>query len=337
MKALKIILGVVFALVLVIIVLGMTGPKHVHIERSVDIDAPADFVFSHANTFEAMQTWSPWAELDPEQVTTITGEDGVVGTIYEWEGNDQVGKGEQIIKEVTANKIVTDLHFIEPFEGMSEATFTVESAENGSKATWAYDEETNFMSRVMYTFINMDEMLGSDFQKGMDKLKSIVESAKADKKVFNGMEIMTEELSPKTYLGLREVVSWADMSEWFAQKFGIIYPAAAKAGIEPTGAPSAIYYVWDEANQQADVMACMPAAEGSSLDNMSAETVAGKALVIEYFGSYEGSAAAHEAMEAYMQWHGVDYGGLAIEEYITDPMNEPDTAKWHTRIMYTVK
>jgi len=42
-------------------------------------------------------------------------------------------------------------------------------------------------------------------------------------------------------------------------------------------------------------------------------------------------------MEAYMQWHGVDYGGLAIEEYITDPMNEPDTAKWHTRIMYTVK
>jgi hypothetical protein len=95
MKALKIVLGVLFAIVLVIIVLGLLGPKHVHLERSVEIDAPADFVFEHANSFEKNMLWSPWEEKDPNMTKTIERTDGTVGAVYSWKGNSEVGEGSQ--------------------------------------------------------------------------------------------------------------------------------------------------------------------------------------------------------------------------------------------------
>lgn len=333
MKALKIVLGVLFAMVLLIVVLGLLGPKHVHLERSVEIGAPADFVFEHANSFEKNMLWSPWEEKDPNMTKTIEGTDGTVGAVYSWKGNSEVGEGSQKIMEIGDKKMVTELNFM----SVALVTFSVSETDGKTTATWSYDEDPGFLFRAMYMLGSAEDFIGPDFEHGMEKLKTLVEAEKAAKTVFKDLEIKQEELTPKTYLGLREVVSWAGMSDWFAQKFGTIYPATAKAGIEPTGAPSAIYYVWDEANQQADVMACMPAAEGASLENLTAETVSGKAIVIDYYGSYEGSGTAHEAMEEYMKWHGVEYGGLAMEEYITDPMNEPDTAKWHTRVTYTVK
>jgi effector-binding domain-containing protein len=333
MKILKIIGGIIAAIALGIIVLGMIGPKQVHLERSIEIDAPADFVFEHANSFEKNMLWSPWEKKDPNMTKTVEGIDGTVGAIYSWKGNDQVGEGSQKIMEITENKMVTELNLM----SVAQVTFSVNETDGKTMATWAYDETPGFLFRAIYMLGSAEDFIGPDFEQGMENLKMLVETNKASKTNFKGFEINQEELASKTYIGHREVVTWAAMGDWFDQQYETLFAAVEKAGTQAIGAPSAIYYMWDEANQQADVMACIPTAEGTTLDKMNAETVAGKAIVIEYFGSYEGSANAHEALEEYMQWHGVEFGGLAIEEYITDPKTEPDTAKWHTRIMYTVK
>lgn len=333
MKALKIIGGVLVVLVLAIVALGLLGPKHVHMEKSIEIDAPADFVFDHANTFEKNQKWSPWEEKDPNMTKTIDGTDGTVGAVYSWKGNDQVGEGSQTILEVGENKLVSELNLM----SIAKVTFTAEDAEGKSTATWSYDEEPGFLMRAMYMLGDIEDFIGPDFEHGMENLKTLVETNKAEKKEFNGHIIDEIELPEITLVGHRELVSWADMETFFNDGYAKVYGALAKAGIEPAGNSYAVYYTWDEENQQADAMACVPVASGTLLEGLPSETVSGKALQIEYVGNYEGSGGAHEALEAYMKWHNIEFGGMAIEEYVVGPMSETDPSKFQTRIIYPVK
>ena len=334
MKTGKIILLALGLLVLGAVAAIITGPEHTHVERSVIIDAPMKMVMNHANTFEQMERWSPWAELDTNQITKIEGEDGTVGSKYYWEGNDDVGKGEQTITEVSDTKVVTDLYFIEPWEGHSTATFTVEQVEEGTKATWAFDSPNNWFSKLMNVFMSMDDMLGPDFEKGVNKLKVLVDESKSQT-TFNGLEVLTEDFAERTYVGVRQTIGWEEMEAFFGNSFGKTYGALAATGIQPQGAPSGVFFTWDEENQQADLMAGTPVATGSVMDGFDAETIGGgKALVVNYYGDYNGTGAAHEAIEAYIKFHSADVGHVAIEEYITDPGTEPDTSKWLTRIVY---
>lgn len=333
MKALKIIGGVLVVLVLAIVALGFMGPKHVHLERSVEIDAPADFVFDHANTFEKNQKWSPWEKKDPNMTKTIEGTDGTVGAVYSWKGNDQVGEGSQTILEVGDHKMITELNLM----SVAKVTFSVEESDGKSKATWAYDEDPGFVMRAMYMLGNIEDFIGPDFEDGMASLKELVESNKADKHEFNGHTISMIELPAATYIGHRELIHWDQMSTFFNDGYNKVYSLLGKAGIEPTGPPAAMYYTWDEENQQSDAMASVPVAEGSIVDGLSTELVSGKALQIEYVGDYEGSEKAHQAMDAYMKWHNIEFGGFAMEIYVVGPTTESDPSKYQTRIIYPIK
>ena len=64
---------------------------------------------------------------------------------------------------------------------------------------------------------------------------------------------------------------------------------------------------------------------------------AGRALQIEYLGAYDQLGEAHGAMDDYMAEKNLQMLPPVIEEYITDPGMEPDTAKWLTRIIYRVQ
>jgi effector-binding domain-containing protein len=59
--------------------------------------------------------------------------------------------------------------------------------------------------------------------------------------------------------------------------------------------------------------------------------------VIEYRGGYGGLAGPHNAMDVYIQANNLEPLTPAIEEYVTDPMQEPDSTKWITKITYLVK
>jgi effector-binding domain-containing protein len=333
MKALKIIGGVLVVLVLAIVALGFLGPKQVHLERSIEIDAPADFVFDHANTFDKNQKWSPWEKKDPNMTKTIDGTDGTVGAVYSWKGNDQVGEGSQTILEIGDNKMITELNLM----SIAKVTFMVNEADGKTIAKWSYDEETDFMMRAMYMLGDIEDFIGPDFEQGMTNLKKLVEANKAEKKEFNGHKVSTIDLPATTYLGKRKLITWAEMGLFFEKSYAEVYGQLGKAGIEPAGDPAAIYYTWDEENQRSDAMACVPVAEGSMVDGLSMQVVSGKALQIEYVGNYEGSGAAHEAMEKYMHWHNIEFGGFALEIYVVGPMSQADPAKYETRIIYPIK
>ena len=337
MKALKIVGAIILVLVLGIVGIALIAPTHTHVERSAMVDAPMDFVWDHTNTLAGMHDWSPWVELDPDQETSIEGEDGTVGAIYAWSGDENVGKGTQEIIEISEGMLKTKLHFIEPYEGDAEAMVSVETTDDGmSKVTWAFDSDSPFPMNAMNLFMDMDEMLGSDFQKGMDNLKALVEEKKADRNEFNGITIEKTEMSSRAYIGNRSTIGFDEMEAFFGENFGKAYEAAAGAELEMMGMPSALYFMWDEENMQADLIAGIPVPSGSAIEGFESTEVGGEMLMVEHKGPYEGMKAAHEAIEAYMQWHGMEFKAPVIEEYVTDPMTEEDPNNWITRIYYPI-
>ncbi|MEZ4951418.1 MAG: SRPBCC family protein [Saprospiraceae bacterium] len=331
----RIVLYILLGLVALFVILGLVGPKTYEVSRSIDIDASKETVFPYLKSLKENQRWSPWAARDTAMENSYEGTDGTVGSKHSWKGNKDVGSGEQTITKVVENEMVeTDLHFIEPFESRSDAYITIKDQEDGSgsQVTWGFKGENGFVARAMGVFMDMDKMIGPDFEKGMQNLKELVES-EAKNSSFRGFDIQKIQLPPRTYAGVRKTVKFEDMSPFFAENFGKIFGAA---GEKVDGMPSALYFDWDEANGQSDMAAVVPvtaAVDGFETFNIEG----GNALMIDYYGSYEGSAEAHMAMDDYLKAKNKEMRSPVVEEYITDPSTEPDTSKWLTKITYYLK
>lgn len=178
MKRVLIGIGGVLALgVLGFAVAASTQPDTTHVERSATVAAaPAD-VFPYINDFSRWDKWSPWHDLDPNQKVAVSENPAGVGAWYTWEGNDDVGKGKMTIEEsVPPERLVEDLAFLEPFESRALITFTLTPEGAGTKVTWAYDAENPFMSKVFGMMVDMDAMLGADFEKGLARMKPLAEA-----------------------------------------------------------------------------------------------------------------------------------------------------------------
>lgn len=337
MKAVKIIIGIVVVLIAAVVIMGLIAPRETEVSRTITIDAPRDFTFEHVNSLADMNQWSPWMELDPNMSDSIEGEDGAVGAIHHWSGNEDVGKGSQEIIAITEDRIDTKVRFLEPFESEADASVTVTGDDKTSQVTWTFHGDSPFPMNAMNLFMDMDKMLGPDYEKGLNSLKTLVETEKTKRAEFGGYTIEVGELTPRTYIGIRDTVAWSDMGTYYATNLGKAHGAVAKAKLEMAGAPSGVYFMWDEQGQRAEMLAGVPVSGEQAVDKFDSFSFGGKVLVINYYGPYEGSGKAHEAMDEYIKWHGLTQNGPVIEEYITDPQSEPDQAKWLTKVYYPVE
>jgi effector-binding domain-containing protein len=346
MRALKTLLIILLSLLALLVVLGLMGPSTYRVERSAVVAAPPEVVYGYVSRLESMKQWGPWQEMDKDQVQSLEGADGTVGAVWKWEG-DTVGKGSQTIMSLEPNRSVRcKLHFVEPFESISTATYDLQAVGDSTMVTWGMEGENGFMGKVMGVFMDMDKMIGPDFEKGLANLKGLAEKEQADKaaavagKTFGGYVIETIERPEMVYVGKRSKVKFSELEKFYGSSFGAAGAAIGTAGLNMAGAPSGVYFQWDEKAQVADLFAGMPvvAPADVKLPGMEVYTVpASKMLHIAYYGSYDGSMRAHMAMDEMIQAKGFTHYGNVIEEFITDPMAEPDTTKWLTNIYYMIK
>ncbi len=160
--------------------IASTRPATYHIERSVTTSASPATVYAVLNDMHRFPEWSPWQELDPNMKITHEGPPSGVGASYSWVGNKDVGEGRMTITESTPNEsVVQKLEFLKPWASTSAVHFTIAPEGTGSKVTWAMDGDNDTMSKVMSLFMNMDQMVGKDFEKGLGRLKELTESAPA--------------------------------------------------------------------------------------------------------------------------------------------------------------
>jgi hypothetical protein len=171
----KILIGIV---VLLVGVLGFaaTRPDSFRIVRTTKISAPAEIVFGQLTDFHKWGAWSPWEKLDPALKKTYSGTENAVGHGYAWEGNKDVGKGKMSITELAAPKsLKIKLEFLEPMAATNDTIFTLKAAGEGAEVEWAMEGKNNFVSKLFGLFMNIDEMVGKDFENGLVALKKVSE------------------------------------------------------------------------------------------------------------------------------------------------------------------
>jgi uncharacterized protein YndB with AHSA1/START domain len=174
LKKISIGLGGLFAL-LSIVIAGQ--PATFHVERSITMAAPPEAAFAHVNDLHAWAAWSPWEKLDPAMKRTYDGAPAGLGAKYAWIGNKEVGEGRMTIEKSEPGKLIRiKLEFLKPFEASNTATFTFEKTKAGNKTTWAMDGKNTFVGKAMSVVMDMDKMLGPDFERGLASLKAEAEA-----------------------------------------------------------------------------------------------------------------------------------------------------------------
>ena len=171
------IIAVILAIALaIVLVLAATKPNSFSVQRVTSIKAPADKIFPLINDFHQWGTWSPYENKDPAMKRTFSGAASGNGAVYAWDGNNNVGSGRMEILDASApSKIVIKLDFFKPFEGHNTAEFTMLPQGDATTLTWRMHGPAPFMSKLMQVFMNLDRMIGKDFEVGLASLKQLTE------------------------------------------------------------------------------------------------------------------------------------------------------------------
>jgi hypothetical protein len=179
---LKVLLGLAAVIVVLAVIVAMQ-PDDFRVTRTATIDAPAGEVFAQVNDLHNWQAWSPWAKLDPNAENSFEGPPEGEGAAFKWSGNDQIGEGKMTITESRPNELVRfKLEFVRPMEDTGNSEFVLQPKGDQTTVQWSMYGKQNYVCKALCTFgiLNMDKMLGAQFEEGLANMKQVVES-KSDK------------------------------------------------------------------------------------------------------------------------------------------------------------
>jgi hypothetical protein len=172
------IIAVVLAIAIaIVLILAATKPDTFSVQRAIAVSAPAEKIFPLINDFHQWGSWSPYENKDPAMKRSFSGPASGKGAVYGWEGNKNVGSGRmEILGSSAPSKIVIKLDFFAPFEGHNTAEFTMLPQGDATTVTWLMHGPAPFMNKMMQVFMNLDRMIGKDFEAGLANLKRITEA-----------------------------------------------------------------------------------------------------------------------------------------------------------------
>ncbi|HIP32358.1 MAG TPA: hypothetical protein EYG86_06320 [Crocinitomicaceae bacterium] len=336
LKGLLITLGVLVAL---FFILNLFGPSNYKVERSKIIEAPVSVVFDQVAKFNNWDSWSPWKEKDPSATYTLAGEDGKVGTRYAWSGDPETtGEGSMTVSESIANeKFAYDLAFTAPWEMSSKGHFDFNETDGQTTVTWIDEGDIPFMQRGMMLFMDLDEMMGPDFERGLEKIDSL--SVVLANNASSSVEIIETDFPGGMYVGVRNntTTEEAMTAQFYETNFGKIGAFLGKNQIEMTDAPVALTYVWDMENNVAEVVPAFPVSMKVDVEDglEFIEIENSKAVMVKHYGPYTSVGSSHKAIGEYLAGKNLEHT-VVIEIYANDP-SEVAQEEVLTEIYYLLK
>lgn len=166
------------AMIAVFVVVVAMQPSEFRITRTATVSAPAAAVFAQVNDFHHWGAWSPWAKLDPAMKQTFEGAPAGTGAIYTWAGNSQIGEGRMTVIDSRPNELIKiKLEFLKPFASVASADFAFKTKGDQTSVTWNMEGRNNFFAKAIGLFLNMDKMVGGQFEMGLAQMAAAAETA----------------------------------------------------------------------------------------------------------------------------------------------------------------
>jgi hypothetical protein len=173
---LRIVLLCLVAVVLVAALVVALQPSAFVIERSALIRAPAPVIYPHIASLRAMNQWSPFAQGDPQMKLEYSGPESGVGAASVWD-SQQMGKGSSTITAAKPNaEVEMRLEFLAPMKATNRALFTLAPQGDSTRVTWRMEGNNGFLGKAFGLVMNMDSMVGGEFEKGLASLATLTEA-----------------------------------------------------------------------------------------------------------------------------------------------------------------
>lgn len=177
-QKLKIVLAVFLILVAIFLAVVAVQPDEFRVTRSLDMSVPVADAFTQVDDLHNWENWSPWAKLDPNVTNQFQGALRGTGAVFKWSGNDSVGEGSMRITEsLPPNLVRIKLTFIRPFAGENDVEFSFKPEKEKTRVTWTMSGTNNFVGKAMCLFMNMDKMLGGQFEQGLNSMQTAAKKA----------------------------------------------------------------------------------------------------------------------------------------------------------------
>jgi hypothetical protein len=109
---------------------------------------------------------------------TFSGTDGTAGFVSFWDSkNKNVGKGSQTITRIVeGDSMYTHLRFEVPFEAEDDSYMSTKTIDaSHTKVIWGFTGDYPYPLNIMKLFLNLEDMIGNDFETGLNNLKTLME------------------------------------------------------------------------------------------------------------------------------------------------------------------
>ena len=332
MKTFKKILLGIGIVILVLVAVSFFLPKHYHVERSIVMKGNKALIYDLTGSLTKWDVWSPWKALDKDAVYQLIGPDEQVGTTRKWDGKI-IGNGEMTLTQLVPGELVGyDLAF-QHGKYKSKGKITIETIGDSSKVSWIDEGDLGYNPLARYMGLFMGKMLIPDFDKGLAKLKIIVE-------VRNGWPKIEEKPMPeRTVLVIKDSAGPKTYEKVFAKGFTEVSQYIKANKLKCVGPPFATYLKYDTSTMFGVMDMGFPVekAEKGKGPIRVEKIPAGNAVIAYYFGPYDKTGSVYNALHQYCKEGGKIITGGPSEIYVTDPTTEKDPMKVETDIVFPIK
>ncbi|MBT8253245.1 MAG: transcription activator effector-binding protein [Flavobacteriaceae bacterium] len=339
MKTIKYLIFIILILVIGMAIYIGVQPNTFEVTRSRTIEAPAAVIYNNVIDYKNWAAWSSWVEKDPDLKITYPEQTKGVGGSYSWEDKDGVGTMKTLAVE--SNKSIEQEMQFADF-APSKVTWSFEPTEDGkTDVSWKMgSDKVPFMLKAFSVMSGgFDDMIGPDFERGLEKLDSIVVSSM--KKYTITIEGI-KEYGGGFYLYKTTNADNSNIAKKMGENLGSISSFMGAGNIQMTGMPLTVYH--DMNNEEGTVIMSngIPVIEKIDVPKGS-DILCGyipktKVLKVVLLGNYTNLEEAWNKAMTYVADNNLVPSEIKpFEIYTNDPGLFPNPRDWRTEIYIPIQ
>lgn len=325
----KLVVKIVLCLLLAFLLGAFLLPEKTVVERQIEINRPANFIFQFVNGFSRYNEWSPWVAHDPAAKYQYSGQPTGVGAMMSWD-SEILGKGSQRVVESVENSAVTTELDVDGRP--ATVKYLLESQGDRTIVRWSLEARAGNNPLNRWLNLAMDRFVGADFGTGLTNLKTRVE--KLPNARFGNFDVKVQPVSARHIVRTDVVVrnDLLDIVAGMSKAYGDLGTALAAQQVEIAASAPLGFDLGVKDGKYFFQAGLSTTTLATGTETMLTETLpAGRVLYAVNVGGFDKLQNLANLLRAYAEVWGYKFREPVVFAFVDDPGVNPDIAR--TEIM----